>query len=211
MDDFRTSSRRELSRLNSDFIRPAAFSLGGTLGAMWLVELLDFLTGRLVNLDRWGIRPRDFDHLLGIFVAPFLHIDFSHLMTNSIPFIILGGLIFWRDRQNFWLVSLIVLLVSGIGTWLFGGPNTVHIGASGVVFGYLGYLLALGFFERSPMAISRSLLVGFVYGGVLWGVLPFQAGISWQGHLFGFIGGVWAAFLFARRRTLADHIKIDGR
>lgn len=175
---------------------------------MWLIELLDFLTGRLINLDQWGIRPRDFDHLLGIFTAPFLHINFSHLAANSIPFLILGLLIYWRDKNGFWVVSLIVLLVSGSGTWLLGGPNTIHIGASGIVFGYLGYLLALGYFERSPTAIGRALVVGFVYGGVLWGVLPLQNGVSWQGHLFGLIGGVLAAYLFARRQTLTDQITV---
>lgn len=208
---FEQPSSRRQAPPSGEFWRPAAWSLGTLAGLMWIIELIDFVTGRFIQLDGWGIRPRDIDYLLGIFFAPFLHIDFAHLATNTIPFLVLGGLIFLWDRRNFWLVSLVILLVSGLGTWLFGGPNSVHIGASGIVFGYLGFLLALGAFERSTAALSRALAVGFIYGGVLWGILPLQTGVSWQGHLFGFLGGIFAAYLFARRPdpSLSDQIKID--
>ncbi len=103
-----------------------------------------------------------------------------------------------RDVKDFFVVTFITIIFSGFGVWLFGSPNTIHIGASGVIFGYLGFLLLRGFFERSFASIALSLVVGWLYGGLIWGVFPSQYGISWQGHLFGFIGGVFAAQMLAK-------------
>ncbi len=191
-----------------DLVRPAIY-VGGFVILMWLVELVDWLSGRLLVLDLWGIRPRDLDHLSGILFAPFLHADFAHLAANSIPFFVLGTLVFWRGEREFWLVTGLIILLSGGGTWLIGPARSIHVGASGVVFGYLGFLLFLGWFERSAASILRAMAVGLIYGGILWGVLPFQTGISWQGHLFGFLAGLLAAaWLGQRSRNLENEIRL---
>ena len=158
---------------------------------MWVEEAIDFVLRGALN--RYGIVPRDITGLRGIVFAPFLHANFTHLLANTLPFASLAWFVMLRRMRDFVIVSLTVMLIGGLGTWLIGPSHSVHIGASGVIFGYLGFLLARGFFERSWVAVSLSLAVAFVYGGALWGVLPGQAGVSWQGHLFGFIGGVLAA------------------
>jgi len=172
--------------------------LVGFVGLMWGLEILDLFLGGALN--QFGIRPHSIVGLRGILFAPFLHGSLLHLIANTVPFVILGWLVMLRRTSDFWPVTIIVMLVAGLGTWLFAPPWTVHIGASGVVFGYLGFLLSRGYFERSLGAIAMSLLVGMLYGGMIWGVLPGQLGISWQGHLFGFLGGILAAQILAQPR-----------
>ena len=173
--------------------------LGGLVAIMWVAEILDqWVLGQ--QLDRFGIIPRTLIGLRGILLAPFLHGNFAHLMGNTLPFLVLGWLIMLRNTHDFLRVTLVVGLASGLGTWLFGSPGS-HIGASGVIFGYLGYLLLRGLFERRLGSISLSILVGTLYGSMIWGILPLQQGISWEGHLFGFLGGVLAA------RLLVAHSK----
>jgi membrane associated rhomboid family serine protease len=168
------------------------------LAILWVLELLDVsVLGR--SLDRFGIRPRTIDGLWGILFAPFLHGGLPHLMANTIPLIFLGWLVMLRGLGQFFAVSALVMLVGGLGVWLFGQPGSIHIGASGLIFGYLGYLLLRGYFERSFTAILIAVVVGLLYGGALWGVLPSRPGISWEGHLFGFLGGALAARVSAKR------------
>jgi membrane associated rhomboid family serine protease len=157
------------------------------------VETVDWLLGGALN--QYGIHPRNVDRLSGIAFAPFLHGDFTHLMGNTLPFLVLGWLVLIRGVGRFFLVFLTATVTAGAGTWLIGAENTVHIGASGVIFGFLGYLLLISVFERSVTSILLSLAVGALYGGYLFGVLPGTAGVSWEGHLFGFLGGVMAARL----------------
>lgn len=172
--------------------------LGCFVALMWALEILDlFLGGALNSL---GIIPRTVVGLRGILFAPFLHGNFAHLIANTVPFIVLGWFVMLFRTRDFFSVTAIVMLISGLGTWLFAPPFTVHIGASGVIFGYLGFLLFRGYFERRFGSIVLSLIIGLLYGGLIWGVLPGQIGISWQGHLFGFIGGIVAARLLARRK-----------
>jgi membrane associated rhomboid family serine protease len=168
----------------------------GLVSAMWLVELLDLLPR--TPFDSWGIRPRSLRGLLGIPVAPFLHSGFGHLIANTLPFLVLGAAIAIGGVRRFLLVTAIVLAVSGAGVWLFASPGTVHLGASGLVFGYLTYLLARGLFARNPMWILGGVVVLVIYGGVLWGLVP-RIGVSWTGHVFGAAGGVLAAWLLHRR------------
>ena len=163
---------------------------------MWLIEIIDLLPH--TNLDRWGIRPRQLSGLTGIVAAPFLHDGFGHLIGNTIPFLVLGCIIAASGTQRFIQVTVIVALFAGVGTWLVGPSYTVHIGASGLVFGYLTYLVARGFFEHHIGQILVGLLVLFFYGSLLWGLLP-RPGISWQGHAFGAVGGVVAAWVIHRR------------
>jgi membrane associated rhomboid family serine protease len=169
---------------------------------MWLVEVVDQVAGG--RLDRNGIEPRDLDGLDGVVWAPFLHGDFQHLIGNTIPFLLLGFAIAFSGVARVILVTVIVAVVGGLGTWLIAPEHTIHIGASGIVFGYAGYLVARGAFSRSPAQIVLGLVVVVVWGATLLRGLVPETGISWQGHLFGAIGGVVAARLLDRRAGYAD-------
>jgi membrane associated rhomboid family serine protease len=160
----------------------------------WSVELVDQVAYR-GSLERFGIHPRDVAALWGILAAPLLHVGWVHLVANTGPFVVLGWLVMLRKISDFLVVTALAVLIGGLGVWLFGAPNSIHVGASGLIFGYLGYLLARGYFERSFWAMLLGIVALVLYGGVLWGVLPGQRGISWEGHLFGFGGGVAAARL----------------
>ncbi|MBW4493348.1 MAG: rhomboid family intramembrane serine protease [Oscillatoria princeps RMCB-10] len=177
-------------------LKTQAVILGGFVATLWILEIVDwFILGGALNL--YGIVPRRLIGLRGILFAPFLHGNWNHLMANTIPFVTLGWLTMLRETRDFFTVSALGALVSGLGVWLLGAPG-LHIGASGVIFAYLGFLLLRGYFERNLPSILLSAIACFFYGSLLWGVLPQQAGISWQGHLFGFIGGALAARLLAR-------------
>ena len=170
----------------------------GVLAAvMWVVEIVDQVAGG--SLDSNGIEPREADGLDGILWAPFLHANWDHLIGNTIPFLLLGIGIALSGAARVILVTAIVAVIGGLGTWLTGPPNTVHIGASGLVFGYAAYLVSRGAFTRRPLQIGLGLVVVAVWGAtLLQGLVP-EDGISWQGHLFGAIGGVVAAWLLEQR------------
>jgi membrane associated rhomboid family serine protease len=170
--------------------------MGILVGTMWAVMLINtmFFQGQL---NSFGIAPHNLVGLRGILFAPFLHANFPHLISNTLPFITLGWLVMLWETSDLLVVTVISMLVGGIGTWIFGGVGTNHVGASGVVFGYLGYLLLRGYFDRKILSILMSLFVFAVYGTVLFGMLPGLPGISWQGHLFGFLGGALTAKLAA--------------
>lgn len=178
-------------------LKTQALIIGGIVALMWTLEIVDlfFLRG---SLNYYGIIPQRTIGLRGILFAPFLHGNLFHLAANTVPFITLGWLIMLREISDFFTVSLVTMLVSGFGVWLFAPPNSIHIGASGVVFGYLGFLLFRGYFERSTVSIFLSLFVAFFYGSMVWGLFPTALAISWQGHLFGFIGGAIAARLLSQ-------------
>ena len=183
------------------YVRPL-YPIFILVAVFWALEVVDTLFLGLWSLDTYGIRPRQVTSLPNIFTSPFLHGGFAHVGANSVPFLVLGALIMWRSKLEFWLVTLWVAIIAGIGIWFTGSANSNHIGASGVVFGYFGFLVLLGWFERSPVSIVRAVIIGLLYGGLIWGVLPGQEGISWQGHLFGFIGGAVCASWLARRYRL---------
>ena len=174
--------------------------LGGFVAIIWVLEFVDVFLGGALN--RYGILPRNLIGLRGILFAPFLHSNFAHLIANTIPFLTLGWFVMLRETRDFFVVTGITMLVSGLGVWLIGSAG-LHIGASGVVFGYLGFLLARGYFERNIPSILLSVIVGFLYGGAIWGVLPTQPGVSWEGHLFGFVGGVIAARFLSQRKQVS--------
>jgi membrane associated rhomboid family serine protease len=187
-DEFRQASLR---------VRRQLILLGIIVLVMWLLELVDAFLLRQ-RLNALGIRPRDLAGLWGILFMPLLHGGVAHVAANTIPFLVLGWLVILRRTGDFLLVTAMVMLVSGVGVWLFGAANTVSIGASGLVFGYFGFLILRGYFERSLFAILVALVVLVFYGGMFWGVLPQRAGVSWEAHLFGFLGGAAAAWLLAR-------------
>jgi len=158
---------------------------------MWVLEVVDVALDN--RLDRYGIEPRDVDGLDGIVAAPFLHVGFGHLIGNTIPFVAMGIVIAFEGPMRLLGVTAIAAFVSGIGTWLIAPAGTIHLGASGVVFGYATFLIARGWFNRRPAAIAIGLGVAVLFGGALLAGLEPQRGISWQGHLFGAVGGVVAA------------------
>ncbi|PSN18124.1 rhomboid family intramembrane serine protease [filamentous cyanobacterium CCP5] len=166
--------------------------LAGFIGLLWVLELIDTLLLRGA-FNRFGIQPRRLKGLVGIPLAPLLHGNLGHLAANTGPLAILGSLILLGGLRSLLMVTGIAWLVSGVGVWLLGRSRTNHIGASSLVFGYLGFLLLRGYFERSPLAISLAVLVGLLYGSALWGLLPLQRGRSWAGHAFGVLGGALAA------------------
>ena len=152
------------------------------------------------DLDKFGIIPRNLSGLRGILFAPFLHSGLSHLITNTIPFAILSWFVMLQEIGDFWIVTLLSMIVGGLGVWLFGVPGSIHIGASILIFGYLGFLLLRGYFQQNFFSICLSILVSFLYGGLVLEMLPSRPGISWEGHLFGFLGGILAAKLIANEK-----------
>ena len=182
-------------------LKTRAGVLAGLVGLMWLAEVVDLVIFGGA-LDAGGIRPRTEAGLWGILFAPFLHGGFAHLVANTVPLLVLGWLVLVRGLRDFAWVTFVAVVLGGLGVWLVGGPRTVHIGASGLVFGYLGYLFLRGYWERSLPAILVAVVAGVLYGGALWGVLPVRQGVSWEGHLFGFAGGAAAASAHRRRRSL---------
>lgn len=178
------------------------FVVVGTLVAvMWIVELINALDGQ--HLDSDGIISRHLSGLPGILSAPFLHVSFAHLIANTIPFLILGLVIALGGARQVIVVTVIVALISGLGTWLAGAPGTDTVGASGVVFGYATFLMARGIFTRRLLQIAVGLLVAVVFGIALILSLVPHPGISWQDHLFGAIGGVIAARAIGSRGQAA--------
>jgi membrane associated rhomboid family serine protease len=182
--------------------RENGFLLVGAMAAlMWLSEIVDAILGG--DLDQYGIEPRDTDGLVGIPASPFLHLGFDHLVANTIPFLVMGFVIALNGAVRVAAVTAIVAIVGGLGTWLVAPESTIHIGASGIVFGYASYLISRGFFNRSALELAIGAVVVLVWGGALLsGLLP-EDGVSWQGHLFGAIGGLVAARALARSREPA--------
>jgi len=178
-------------------LRSQLLILGGFVVLIWFLELLDLLLFQGA-LDELGVQPRSAVGLRGVLLMPFLHRGFGHLLANTVPFVVLGWLVMVRRLADFFLVTAVALLASGLGVWLFGGSQSVHIGASGLVFGYFGYLILRAYFERSLASILVAAVVILLYGGLIWGVIPLRAGVSWQGHLFGFVGGALAAWLLSQ-------------
>src|SRR5919106_361653 len=168
---------------------------------LWLVELFDSLNGH--RLDYNGIRPLETDGLEGILFAPLLHSNWQHLMANTGPALVLGFLMTLAGLSRFIFATAIVWILGGFGTWLIGntgvppGVETNHIGASGLIFGWLTFLIVFGFFTRKVWEIVVGVVVLFVYGSVLLGVLPGTFGVSWQGHLCGAVAGVLAAYMLS--------------
>jgi len=180
-------------------MRSQLLILGGFVLLIWLVELVDSLIFK-GTLDQLGVQPRSLIGLRGVLLMPFLHGGVGHLLANTIPFLVLGALIMLGGVTSFFTVSAVIIVVSGLGVWLLGSADSVHLGASGLVFGFFGFLVTRAYFERSPGSILLAVVAIIFYGGIIWGILPLQTGVSWLAHLFGFFGGVLAAYLVSKRR-----------
>lgn len=165
---------------------------------LWVIEIVDMAMDN--KLDQYGVQPRSDEGLLGIVLAPLLHGGWDHLAGNSGPTVVLLFLALVTGLARGLLATAIIWVVGGAGVWLVAGSNSVHIGASGLVFGWIVYLAIRGLFNGNLWHIVLGAVVLFIYGGVLWGVLPGQPGVSWQGHLFGAVGGAIAAFLLSDER-----------
>ena len=176
------------------------------VAGLWFVEILDRIWARSWpghSLEMFGIQPRTLSGLPGIVLSPFIHGGFGHLANNSGPLILLGWLVMLGGKKLFFKVSGLILLVSGTATWLFGSAPGPHLGASGLVYGYLGFLLVRGFLEPSVRWVVVSVAVGILYTGVLGSLLP-AGHVSGAGHLGGFLGGVlsgWLLFFFPKWRA----------
>jgi len=188
----RTLTRTSRSVTRS--LKTQVVTLGASVSALWATFGVNVLLGGA--LLRFGIVPRTTSGLIGILAAPFLHANLAHLTANTVSFLLFGWLVMLRDRRHFGVVTLLAMVGSGVLSWTLGAPGSIHIGASGVVFGYFGFLLLAGFYARSAGSILLSLAVAVLWGGTVFGVLPGTPGVSWQGHLGGFIGGVLAARWF---------------
>jgi len=197
-----------------DHFAPALITVGGLALLMIVVQLVNglMMSSTSAGLVQFGIESRDLGGLLGVLTAPLIHGSWGHLLANLIPLLVLGILLFVGGVRQFVAVTIVVWLVSGLGVWLFGPANTLTVGASGLVFGWLAYLVARGVFTRNWAQIGIGLLLLALWGGIFWtGIVKTawldvtgETGVSWQGHLFGALGGVLAAFLVARADRTVD-------
>ena len=177
----------------------ASFSMGVLVALLWLLEAVDQASGNA--LDSYGIQPRTGRGLFEVFTAPLLHLGWAHLAANTVPFFVLGVIVL-LDGWRVWLaVTLWVVVVSGATVWLIAPAGSVTVGASGVVFGWLTYLMVRGLFTRAPGQVALGVVLLLLYGSLLLGVLPTTTAVSWQAHLGGAIGGVLAASRQRRRRV----------
>jgi membrane associated rhomboid family serine protease len=173
--------------------------LAAIVAVMWVVEVINSIDSN--NLSADGIYARNVGRIWGIFTSPFLHAGFPHLIDNTIPFVFMGLIIAIRGAARLAVVTGIVIVIGGLGTWLIAPAGSDTIGASGVVFGYATYLLTRGLFDRSPLELLTGAVVGAVWGGALLASLVPHYGVSWQAHLCGAVAGVLAAWLLAERRS----------
>jgi membrane associated rhomboid family serine protease len=188
--------------LGSPLGRAATLNVA-VLAVLWIVELVNGATGRALA-QAGGIRPRDFGSLIDIVTAPFLHGNLEHLAGNAVALFSLGFIAAVPSMKKFLLMNAVVIGVGGLGVWLFAPADTVSIGASGLVFGYFGYLLMRGFVDRRAVDIVVSIGIALAYAYPMWHSIGFGVtNISWQGHLSGLVGGLLAAILLRqpRRKT----------
>ena len=164
-------------------------------GCLTAIEVINILSGRMLN--GYGLIPRDLHYLSGILTASFLHGSISHFASNIVPFAVFSLLMMQYGRSAYMRLSLTIILSTGLMVWLFGRP-ALHIGASGVVFGYFGFLVTAGFRSQQIKHLAISIFVAIAYGSLIWGVLPGVPGVSFESHLFGALSGALLGFRFGR-------------
>lgn len=164
------------------------------VGGLWFIQIINTLSG--YRLNGLGIYPRQANGILGIVFSPFLHGSYQHLFLNSIPLFVLGGLMLMTGKYLFFKISFFIIVVSGLITWLLGRP-AYHIGASGLILGYWGFLLCNAYIARSTIAVFLALLCLYYFGGFIFSLFPQEERISWESHLAGFLAGILACYLLA--------------
>lgn len=162
------------------------------MAALWIIEFINLSTGHI--LSSWGIVPRTVKGLIGIPLSPFLHSSLNHTMVNTIPLAVLGGFVMLHGKRLFFEITTIIIIVSGSILWLFG-RSSCHVGASGLIFGYFGYLVIRAWYDRSLKSFLTAFFTVSLFGGIIWGVLPTLSRISWEGHLSGLLAGILAAYV----------------
>lgn len=190
-------SDRPTHRASESRAAVAAVLTGSFVAGLYVIEAVDTVFSG--SLDQHGVHPRTLPGLDGIVFAPLLHGGWGHLLGNTMPLLVLGFLIGLSGLPTWTRVTAIVWLAGGLAVWVLGESQTNHIGASGIAFGWLGYLIVRGVFNRNAAQFVVGVVVFTVYGGMLWGVLPGRSDVSWEAHLFGAFSGALAAWLLAPR------------
>lgn len=180
--------RNTTSKLFFSFLYPSLF-----VAVLWGIKLFEVV--EQVNLSWYGIYPRKTSGLIGILTAPLLHGDFPHLISNTLPLMVLGPIIFYFYRSIAFNVFFWVYLMTGVWVWA-AGANGYHIGASGIIYGFITFLFFSGIFRKDPRLMALSLFVTFLYGGAIWGIFPLQQGVSWESHMLGSLAGIITAYNF---------------
>ena len=166
---------------------------------MWLVKICEVVFN--TDLAVYGLAPLQWKGLAGIITAPFLHADFSHLSANSLPFLFLLAMLFYFYRQIAWRTFISIWLLTGLWIWVFAREDSVHIGASGIVYGLAAFLFFSGILRRDTKLMAITLLIAFLYGGLVWGIFPQlfpHQPISWESHLMGLLSGTILAFYYRK-------------
>lgn len=176
-----------------NLIRANIYSALLIVGLLWVIQIINFAVGYRFNM--LGIYPRKIFSLLGIFFAPFLHGGFSHLFFNSIPLLVLVDFALLNGAHQFVVITLIIMMLSGLATWLFGRPG-FHVGASAVIMGYFGYLLLNAYQHPSIMGVMLAIVCAYYFGGLLLSIFPQEEKTSWEGHLSGFLAGIAAVYIY---------------
>lgn len=182
--------------------RKALWVMVGFLVVIWLVQVVNWMADYGLSID-YGVRPRDVGSLLTVFSSPFLHFSWSHIEGNSGPLFIFGFLAAYRSVRKFLWVTLVIVVVSGLGAWFTGEANSVGAGASGVVFGYFGYVIVKGLFDQHGIDIVLGLVMALCFAYQFAVLLPTE-GVGWQAHLFGFVGGLVCGWVFRDRRQVTE-------
>jgi len=175
-------------------VRDALVVMVAFLALIWILQVFNWADGYRLDVD-YGILPHHVSRIPDILAAPFLHFSWQHIEGNSVPLFVLGFLAAYRGIVKFLLLTFIVAVVSGLGVWLFQSGNELTVGASGLIFGYFGYVLLRGIFDRNLLDVGVGVLAGLLYWTILSVAIPGTPGISWIGHLSGLVGGVIAAWL----------------
>ena len=179
-------------------LRDALVLMGAFVALLWVLQVFNWADGYRLDAD-FGILPHNVSRLPEIFTAPFLHVSWQHIEGNTVPLFVLGVLAAYRGIRKFLLMTLIVAVVSGLAVWLFQSSGELTVGASGLIFGYFGYVVVRGFFDRNLLDIGLGIVAGLLYWTILQVAIPGTPGISWIGHLGGLFGGVLAAWLLRDR------------
>jgi membrane associated rhomboid family serine protease len=161
---------------------------------LWLIKIYEFIFK--LDLSIYGIQPRTYKGLIGILVSPLIHGSVGHLFSNTLPLLILGIMVFYFYRRIAFEVFFWIYIMTGTWVWVSAGSDSYHIGASGLVYGFVSFLFFSGVFRKNTISIALALLVTFVYGGLIGGLLPYQPGVSWQSHLFGALSGAICSYIY---------------